>query len=68
MSSCGRSILGELSVSRSRAYEEGVAAGKESDTTEFDNPYRKNTQEYRDWKRGFEYIRGDHDTVLAGSE
>jgi hypothetical protein len=55
-------------VSRSRAYEEGVAAGKESDTTEFDNPYRKNTQEYRDWKRGFEYIRGDHDTVLAGSE
>lgn len=53
-------------MSRSRAYNEGIAAGKLEAKTEFDNPYAKGTVAYDDWYRGFCYIRGAGDTMLSG--
>lgn len=52
---------------RSRPYTEGIAAGKRAEATEFDNPYRDGTDEHEEWKAGFEYIRGEGDTILAGA-
>lgn len=66
MSSCGQSTSGEANVKGNRAYDEGVAAGKKAEATEFDNPYSEGTPAHEAWERGFYYIRGDGDTILAG--
>lgn len=49
----------------SQAYREGIAAGKQEDKTEFDNPYRPETSNHKDWERGFWKGRGNSDPVFS---
>lgn len=41
-----------------KCYNEGQAAAKEPDSTEFDNPYDDGSEQHKAWMAGYEFQRG----------